>query len=75
MNIYHPVGNKKIYILKKIEKILGQIILFFLYIFLRVNRKYSEIIISSAFYAPWKEDKFFCLIKYYSANFKSLCIF
>ena len=62
MNIYHPVGNKKIYILKKIEKIFGQIILFFLYIFLRVNRKHSELIVSNAFYAPWKEDKSFSLI-------------
>ena len=62
MNIHHPVGNKKIYFLKKIEKIFSQIILLFLSIFLRVNRKYSDIIISSAFYAPWKEDKSFSLI-------------
>lgn len=62
MKINHPVGNNKIYILKKIEKIFGQIVLLLLSIFLKVNRKYSEIIISSAFYAPWKEDKSFCII-------------
>jgi O-methyltransferase len=62
MNILHPVGAKKIYILKKIEKIFGQIILFFLSIFLKIDRNYNELIISRAFYAPWKEDKSFCSI-------------
>ena len=44
MNILHPVGAKKIYILKKIEKIFGQIILFFLSIFLKIDRNFNELI-------------------------------
>jgi len=59
MSIKHPVGNKKIFIIKKFTKLLSYIILLFLSFFLRINRSKSEIIISTAFYAPWKEDKNF----------------
>ena len=62
MKIYHPAGNSKVYLFKKIEKIISYLILFFLSFFLKINRKNQEVIISSAFYAPWKEDREFCLI-------------
>ena len=59
MNIYHPIGNKKIFIIKKFTKFLSYIILLILSFFLKINRSKSEIIISTAFYAPWKEDNYF----------------
>jgi O-methyltransferase len=59
MKISHPVGNKKIFILKSFTKFLSYIILLFLSFFLKINRRKSEIIISTAFYAPWKEDNYF----------------
>ena len=58
--IYHPVGNKKILLIKKCKKILRYIILLILSFFLKINLKKNEIIISTALYAPWREDKNFC---------------
>ena len=59
MDINHPIGNKKIYLLKLFENFLQKIIFFFISFFLRLNPNNSEIIISRAFYAPWKDNKNF----------------
>ena len=61
MTIYHPIGNKKIYLIKKCRELLNGIILFFLSLILKINRDKSEIIISTSFYAPWKDDLNFYL--------------
>lgn len=58
-SINHPVGNFKIYFLKFFSELISQLILFFVSFFLKINKKESEIIISSAFYAPWKNDTIF----------------
>tara|TARA_Y100000816_G_scaffold273606_1_gene240093 strand:+ start:2152 stop:2910 length:759 start_codon:yes stop_codon:yes gene_type:complete len=52
----HPLGNIKIRFIKFIANTIGQTILFILSFFLNINKKKSEIIISSAIYAPWKDD-------------------
>ena len=59
MKIYHVHGNKKIFFIKNCAKILNYLILLILSLFLKINRSKNEIIISSAFHAPWKEDKNF----------------
>ena len=59
MSIYHPIGNKKIFVIKKFTKFLSYIILLVLSFFLKINRSKSEIIISTAFFAPWKEVDYF----------------
>lgn len=61
MRSNHPVGNFKIDIIKKCQHIISNTILFFLSIILKIDRNKSEIIISSAFHAPWKQDKEFDL--------------
>lgn len=58
-NINHPVGNLKIYLLKFFSEFISNFILFFISFFLKINKKESEIIISQAFYAPWKKDLLF----------------
>jgi hypothetical protein len=58
-NINHPVGNFKIYFLKFFSEFISCSILFFISFFLKINKKESEIIISQAFYAPWKKDALF----------------
>ena len=55
----HPLGNFKIRFLKSVSKIFSYLTINFLSLFFKINKKNSEIIISSAFYAPWKEDKKF----------------
>jgi len=57
--IIHPVGNKKILVLKKLSILLNKILIFFVSLFLSINKSETEIIISNAFYAPWKVDKRF----------------
>tara|TARA_A100001015_G_scaffold210138_1_gene235440 strand:+ start:1599 stop:2357 length:759 start_codon:yes stop_codon:yes gene_type:complete len=52
----HPLGNIKIRFIKFTANAMGRIILFILSFFLKINKKKSEIIISSAIYAPWKDD-------------------
>ena len=52
----HPLGNIKIRFIKFTANAMGRIILFILSFFLNINKKKSEIIISSAIYAPWKDD-------------------
>ena len=59
MKIYHPYGNKKIFFIKSCAKILNYLVLIILSFFLKINRSKNEIIISAAFYAPWKEDENF----------------
>ena len=59
MQIDHPVGNFKIKLIKFFSKILSFFLLNLLSIILKINKKDSELIISSAFYAPWKADKEF----------------
>ena len=60
VTIYHPVGNKRISFIKKCTKILSYLILLILSFILKINRNKNEIISSTSFYAPWKEDKNFC---------------
>tara|TARA_B100000029_G_scaffold432837_1_gene445285 strand:+ start:2166 stop:2921 length:756 start_codon:yes stop_codon:yes gene_type:complete len=61
MKIEHPHGNIKIFFLKKCEKILKHLIFLIVSLFYKINRKENEIIISTAFYAPWKSNKNFYL--------------
>lgn len=55
----HPLGNLKIKFIKSCSKLVSNIFLLILSLFFRINRNNSEVIISSAFFAPWKEDKKF----------------
>ena len=55
----HPLGNLKIRFLKSMSKIFSYLAINFLSFFFKINKKNSEIVISSSFYAPWKEDKKF----------------
>jgi len=55
----HPLGNYKISIVKFFAKIFSSIGLFFLSFLFKIDKNKNEIIISSAFYAPWKDDKIF----------------
>ena len=56
--INHAYGNTKIKILKNFKRFIEYSILFFLSFFYKFN-KTQKIIISSAMYAPWKDDKKF----------------
>ena len=56
----HSLGNKKIGFLKFLTSLISKIALSFASLFFKIDKKKSEIIISSSFYAPWKEDKDFC---------------
>ena len=62
MSINHVVGNNKIFFIKKSAKLLSYVVLLFLSFFLKINRKNSDLIISTAFYAPWKDNKDFTSI-------------
>ena len=55
----HPLGNLKIKLIKFLAIMLSKTVLFFLSLFLKIDKNKSEIIISSATWAPWKEDKEF----------------
>ena len=55
----HPLGNFKISILKFIASLFSFITLFILSFFFKIEKKKSELIISSSFFAPWKDDKYF----------------
>ena len=55
----HPLGNYKISIVKFFAKAFSNISLFFLSFLFKIDKNKNEIIISSAFYAPWKDDKNF----------------
>jgi len=58
-NINHPIGNTKIFIIKKTSDLIKTIVLNILSLFISVNKNNSEIIISRALFAPWKEDRSF----------------
>ena len=60
----HPLGNFKINFLKSLTKIINYFSLNFLSFLFQIEKKNSELIISSSFHAPWKEDKNFS--KFYS---------
>ena len=60
--INHPVGNFKITILKKFSILINRVLIFFISFFLNIKKDESEIIISNAFFAPWKRDKEFIKI-------------
>lgn len=64
----HSLGNKKINFLKALSFIFSKIALEFTSLFFKIDKKKNEIIISSSFHAPWKEDyefrKFYQKIKY-----------
>jgi len=55
--IVHPTGNFKIFFLKSIQFLIIKILNLFLKIFFpKINLKQNEIIISRAFFSPWKKD-------------------
>jgi len=60
--IKHPVGNFKIKILKNFSILLNRVLIFILSLFLNIKKDESEVIISNAFFAPWKKDKEFIKI-------------
>ena len=55
----HPLGNYKIGFVKFFAKVFSNISLFFLSFLFKIDKSKNEIIISSAFYAPWKDDRNF----------------
>ena len=55
----HPLGNFKISALKSIASFFSSISLFILGFFFKLEKNKSELIISSSFFAPWKDDKHF----------------
>ena len=55
----HPLGNFKIKILKFASKIFSIVSINILKFFFKIDKQKSEVIISSSFYAPWKDDKKF----------------
>ena len=56
--VNHVYGNTKIKILKNFKKLIEGSILFFLSFFYKFHKN-QKIIISSAMYAPWKDDEKF----------------
>lgn len=52
----HSLGNKKINFLKSLSFLFSKLALEFIGLFFKLDKKKSEIIISSSFHAPWKED-------------------
>ena len=58
-NINHPIGNIKIFIIKKTAEFIKATILNILSLLINIKKNQSEIIISRALFAPWKEDKHF----------------
>lgn len=59
MDYSHPLGNIKIKLIKFLSKAFSFFSLKFLKLFFKINENSSEVIISSAFFAPWKEDEKF----------------
>ena len=58
-NINHPIGNIKIFIIKKTAEFIKATILNILSLLINIKKNQSEVIISRALFAPWKEDKHF----------------
>ena len=61
-NIEHPIGNAKISITKSLKNLLLNFLRLFVNIFFKLDKN-DEIILSSAFHAPWLYDKEF--LKFY----------
>ena len=59
MDYSHPLGNIKIGLIKLLSRAFSLVSLNFLKLFFNLNKRNSEVIISSAFFAPWKENKQF----------------
>lgn len=55
----HPLGNYKIKFLKFVSKVFSIVSINILNLFFKIDKHNSEIIISSSFYAPWRDDKKF----------------
>lgn len=55
----HPLGNIKIKFVKFCSKIVSNLFLNIIALFFSIDKKNSEVIISSAFFAPWKDDSQF----------------
>ena len=55
----HPLGNFKISALKSIASFFSSMSLFILGFFFKLEKNKSELIISSSFFAPWKDDNHF----------------
>ena len=62
MKIKHVHGNLKIAFIIGIANFITKLIFLVLKIFLNIDAKYNEIIISRATYAPWKIDNIFVKI-------------
>jgi len=62
MKIRHPHGNIKIAFIKGIANFISKLIFLVLKIFLDIDGRSNEIIISRATYAPWKTDNIFVKI-------------
>ena len=62
MKIRHPHGNVKIAFIKGVANLISKSIFLVLKLFLNIDTKSNEIIISRATYAPWKVDKIFTKI-------------
>ena len=58
----HSLGNKKIGFLKFLTILFSEISFNFSSLFFKIDKIKSEIIISSSFHAPWKEDRFFKIL-------------
>lgn len=56
MEYQHPLGNFKIRFVKFLAVLLSNVSITILKFFFKIDKNSSELIISSAFYAPWKED-------------------
>jgi len=55
----HPLGNFKIKFVKFCSKFVSNFFLHIISLFFKINKKNSEVIISSAFFAPWKDNSIF----------------
>ena len=58
-NIQHPHGNFRSFFLKFFKNFLTNCVTFFVSFLCKLGKN-DQIIISSAVYCPWKEDKDFC---------------
>ena len=70
----HSLGNNKISFLKFLSSFVSKISLEFAGLFFDIDKKNSEIIISSSFHAPWKEDLEFANF-YLKIDIRSICVF
>ena len=55
----HPLGNFKVQFLKGVANLFSLVSIYILSLFYKIDKKKNEIIISSSFFAPWKDDVHF----------------